>query len=172
MSKRPDFLRGISRIDSGNTHGWFVRAYRSGKTHSKFFSDLKNGGRESALALAQAYRDQLNTKLGPPAPRSYRLMRANRNNTTGVIGVSKTRRTSPDGVVRYYYTVSWRPEPNQARNRSFSIQTLGEKKAFTLACKFRREMEREIKTKAKALAARLKQARTARPFQPEPMPTS
>ncbi|MFQ3671831.1 MAG: hypothetical protein SNJ84_10280, partial [Verrucomicrobiia bacterium] len=154
--------------DSGNTHGWFVRAYRSGKTHSKFFSDLKNGGKPKALELAQAYRDHLQTKLGPPSPRSYRLMKVNRNNTTGVIGVSKTRRVAPDGVVRFYYTVSWRPEPNQARNRSFSIQSLGEKKAFALACKFRRQMEREIRAKAKALNAQIKAAQTRR--RPQPVP--
>ncbi len=162
MPTRPASMRGISRIDSGNTHGWFVRAYRSGKTHSKFFSDLKNGGKPQALALARDYRDQLQSKLGPPAPRSYRLMRVNRNNTTGVIGVSRTRRVAPDGVVRYYFTVSWRPEPNEARNRSFSIQSLGEKKAFALACKFRKEMEKEIKAKAKALDAKLKAEKAAR----------
>ncbi|GAB4239292.1 MAG: hypothetical protein OHK005_00610 [Candidatus Methylacidiphilales bacterium] len=156
MPARSAAMRGISRIDSGNTHGWFVRAYRSGTTHSKFFSDLKHGGKAKALSLAQAYRDQLQAKLGPPAPRSYRLMRVNRNNTTGIIGVSRTRRIGPDGTVRDYFTVSWRPEPNQPRNRSFSIQSLGEKKAFALARKFRREMEREIRAKAKALQSRLR----------------
>jgi hypothetical protein len=159
MPSRPEKLRGISRIDSRNTHGWFVRAYRSGKTHSKFFSDLKNGGKKPALALAEQYRDSLQERLGPPAPRAYRVMKVNRKNSTGVVGVSKTRRVSADGVVRFYYTVSWRPEPNEARNRSFSIQSLGEKVAFKKAVLFRKQMEKEILIKSKALQAMIKAER-------------
>lgn len=152
--KKTKKLSGISRIDSGNTHGWFVRAYRAGRTYSKFYSDLKNKGKGKALNLALAYRDELRAKLGPPASQSYRIMRSNRSNTSGVIGVSKTKRTSANGTVREYYTVSWRPEPNLAKNKSFSIHTMGDKKAFDLACKYRRKMELEIRKKAKAAAGK------------------
>jgi hypothetical protein len=145
---------GISRIDSGNTHGWFVRVYRKGKTHSKFYSDLKYGGKGKALKLALDERTRLNKRLGPPATKGLRVMTRNANNTSGVIGVSKTSKKSPTGVIRSYYTVSWRPEPNLARNKAFSIDSIGEKKAFELAVAFRKKMEREIKGKAKALLAK------------------
>jgi len=50
--------KGISRIDSGSTHGWFVRGYRNGKTYSKLFSDRKSGGKGKAQKLAKIYRDE------------------------------------------------------------------------------------------------------------------
>ena len=45
----------ISRIDLPlmKTHGWQVRLRRQGKLFSKFFSDSKNGGYESAFLLAK-----------------------------------------------------------------------------------------------------------------------
>ncbi len=55
--------KGISRIDSGSTHGWFVRGYKNRKTYSKLFSDLKCGGKRKALLLARRYRDQLLKKI-------------------------------------------------------------------------------------------------------------
>lgn len=63
--------KGISRIDSGSTHGWFVRGYRNGKTYSKLFSDRKCGGKGKAQKLAREYRDQLVKKLQaiPKAPK-------------------------------------------------------------------------------------------------------
>lgn len=77
MEKQKKF-KGICRIDSGYTHGWFVRIYRKGKTHSKFFSDLKNRGKDKALLLALAYREELRSKLGPPAPRSFQYRQRSR----------------------------------------------------------------------------------------------
>lgn len=63
--------KGISRIDSGSTHGWFVRGYRNGRTYSKLFSDLKCGGKKKAMDLARDYRDQLHAELAkiPASPR-------------------------------------------------------------------------------------------------------
>jgi hypothetical protein len=56
----PRDKRGITRIDhpTHRTHGWFVRIY-GGKRPcaSKFFSDLKHGGVEAALAAAELWRD-------------------------------------------------------------------------------------------------------------------
>lgn len=68
--------KGISRIDSGSTHGWFVRGYRNGKTYSKLFSDLKYGGREPSFLQARKYRDQLHQDLEkiPVRPRSRRIV--------------------------------------------------------------------------------------------------
>jgi len=56
-------MKGISRIDSGSTHGWFVRAYKNGKTYSKLFSDGKWKGSEPALAAARQHRESLLDRL-------------------------------------------------------------------------------------------------------------
>lgn len=63
--------KGISRIDSTSTHGWFVRGYRNGKTYSKLFSDRKCGGKAKALNEARTYRDELLDELAaiPKVPR-------------------------------------------------------------------------------------------------------
>ena len=55
--------KGISRIDSGSTHGWFVRGYKNGETYSKLFSDLKCGGKRKAQRLAREHRDELHARL-------------------------------------------------------------------------------------------------------------
>lgn len=70
--RRDRKVDGISRIDSEATHGWFVRVYRDGKTHDKFFSDLKNGGKGKARRLAPECRDEMRSKLGLPSPHAHR----------------------------------------------------------------------------------------------------
>ncbi len=74
MAKTDNKNKGISRIDSGSTHGWFVRGYKNGKTYSKLFSDLKCGGKKKALDLSREYRDQLLAELAniPSNPRKPR----------------------------------------------------------------------------------------------------
>ena len=58
--------KDIARIDqeSKRTHGWYVRVRFIGKTHSKFFSDKKCGGRYSSLLSAISWRDKTEKKLG------------------------------------------------------------------------------------------------------------
>lgn len=138
--------KGISRIDSDSTHGWFVRGYRNGKTYSRLFSDLKCGGREAALAAARSHRDRLHEKLEqiPAHPRSRRLVVRDARNSTGVLGVCRTAKRSSSGKVHECYSVSWRPSPGVQKCTSFSIRKYGEKKAFQLAVAHRRQMLREI----------------------------
>ena len=139
-------LKGISRIDSGSTHGWFVRGYRNGKTYSKLFSDKKLGGKDEALESAVEYRDQLLTDLEqiPAKPRNRRIVYRDSRNTTGVLGVCRTAKKSANGTINECYSVSWRPEPGLQKCTSFSIRKYGEKKAFNLAVAHRRKMLREI----------------------------
>jgi len=133
--------RGISRIDSGSTHGWFVRGYRNGKTYTKLFSDKKNHTRFFALQMATKYRNELHAKLKeiPKQIRSRRkVVKLSRRNTSGVLGVSTITR---NGIISY--TVSWRPEPGVSRRTSFSTRKYGKKKAFKLACRYRKKMIRK-----------------------------
>ena len=123
--------KGISRIDSGSTHGWFVRGYRNGKTYSRLFSDLKCGSKEKAYQEALDFRDKLYEKLEeiPRAPRSRRVVLHDSRNSTGVLGVCRTAKRSPNGNLSECYSVSWRPEPGRQKCTSFSIRKYGEKKA-------------------------------------------
>ena len=138
--------KGISRIDSGSTHGWFVRGYKNGKTHSKLFSDRKCGGKGKAQNLARQYRDELYERLEaiPNKPRGRRIVYRDSRNTTGVLGVCRTSKRGTNGNVNDCYSVSWRPEPGVQKCTSFSIRKHGEKKAFELAVAHRRKMMREI----------------------------
>lgn len=146
MAKRATKDKGISRIDSGSTHGWFVRGYRNGKTFSRLFSDLKCGGKRKALQMAREYRDELHNKLEqiPQKPRGRRVVYRDSRNTTGVLGVCRTAKKGPNGKVNECYSVSWRPEPGVQKCTSFSIRKYGEKRAFQLAVAHRRKMMRDI----------------------------
>ena len=138
--------KGIIRIDSDSTHGWQVRVYRGGKTYSRLFSDRKHGSREASFAAAAVYRETLKESVAalPPPPTRRRLIQANRNNTTGVVGISRTFKRDRRGVRHEVYAVSWNPEPGVARGTSFSIARYGEDTAFGLACKLRWDKMRAI----------------------------
>jgi len=61
-------MKYISRIDSGSTHGFFVRTYKSGKVLArKLFSDLKMGGKLKALNAAKEYRAKVRRKYRLPS---------------------------------------------------------------------------------------------------------
>lgn len=138
--------KGVIRIDSDSTHGWQVRVYRDGKTYSKLFSDKKCGGRDAAFEAASAYREQLVEEVAelPAAPRQRRLVRRNKGNTSGVVGISRTFKRDRRGVRHEVYAVSWNPEPGVARGTSFSIKRYGEDTAFRLACQLRWEKMKAI----------------------------
>ena len=56
-------MKFISRIDSGSTHGYFVRTYKNSRVvDAKLFSDLKMGGKRKALKAAQEHRDKMRRK--------------------------------------------------------------------------------------------------------------
>ena len=137
--------KGISRIDSGSTHGWFVRGYRNNRTYSKLFSDKKCGGKRKALEMAKGYRDQLGKDLEriPKAPRARRIAIRDSRNKTGVLGVCRISKPSANGEMIDCYTVSWRTAPGVQKSTSFSVKKYGEKKAFKMAVDLRREMMRK-----------------------------
>lgn len=137
--------KGISRIDSGSTHGWFVRGYRNGKTFSRLFSDRKCKGKDNAIEQAKAYRDNLHLKLSeiPKKGRQRRFVTRDRRNKTGVIGVTRIARKTKGGKIIESFAVSWRPAPGIQKCTSFSIRKYGEKKAFQLAVTHRRKMIRQ-----------------------------
>ncbi|NNF56947.1 MAG: AP2 domain-containing protein [Rhodothermaceae bacterium] len=138
--------KGVIRIDSDSTHGWQVRVYRHGKTYSKLFSDRKSGGKEEAFQQAVEYRKSLEAEVAamPESAPRRRLIRRNKNNSTGVVGISRTFKRDRRGVKHEVYAVSWNPEPGVARGTSFSIKKYGEDTAFKMACKLRWEKMKAI----------------------------
>ena len=139
--------KGISRIDSGSTHGWFVRGYRNGKTYSRLFSDIKCGGKTHSQTEALSFRDELHRKLEevPTKPRARRIVTRDARNSTGVLGVCKTVKKSPNGTVNECFSVSWRPSPGVQKCTSYSIRKYGEKEAFKLAVAHRERMLEKIR---------------------------
>lgn len=139
MSNQSLSVKGISRIDSESTHGWYVRGYSNGAIHSKFFSDGKWGSREASFDQAVQYRDglfeQIEAARKVPRRRSPQI-RSERNGT-GVVGVSVSRKKTPGGKVASCYSVSWRPHPKLQKCTSFSIEKYGEEEAFRLAVQHR-----------------------------------
>lgn len=138
--------KGVIRIDSDSTHGWQVRVYRDGRTFSRLFSDKKWGGRDDAFEAAQRYRQELLEEVAqlPAKTRRRRLIRHNKSNTSGVVGVSRTYKRDRRGIRHEVYAVSWNPEPGVARGTSYSIKRYGEDTAFRLACQLRWKKMKEI----------------------------
>jgi len=140
-------MKGISRIDSKSTHGWFVRVYRDSKVHAKFFSDGVHRGREAALQIACAYRDSYERE-NPPNHFSRRVYsKRQRNNKSGVTGVSEThgRARGGRGEKMPCFNVSWNPYPGVARSKKFYVSKYDDREAaLNAAIEFRKAREVEI----------------------------
>lgn len=138
-------MKGISRIDTKDTHGWYVRIYKSGKTYSKLYSDNRYGGRDRALQVAQKARLVAIEALKdlPVEPRR-RLVTSDRRNKSGTVGVSKTTKKTKNGDRNEYYQVTWSPEPGKVKNRQWSVRRYGEEEAHRLAVEFRQSVMRQI----------------------------
>lgn len=138
-------MKGISRIDSRGTHGWYVRIYKNGKTYSKLYSDNKYGGRDKALSFAKKARLMaLETLKSIPDNETRRLVSHDKRNKSGIIGVSRTTKTNASGDVSLYYQVTWSPEKGKIKNRQWSVRKYGEEEAFRRAKDFRERVMQEI----------------------------
>jgi hypothetical protein len=128
--------KDIARIDqeSKRTHGWYVRVRFLGKTHSKFFSDKKCGGRYSSLLSAISWRDKTEGKLGKI--RTNKHMVTVSNSGTGVVGVRLNEKLNR-------YEVSWVTDSGKQGKTSVSIAKHGKKSAFNKACSIRKQKESE-----------------------------
>jgi hypothetical protein len=104
-----------------------------GRTHSKFFSDRKCGGRYSSLLSAISWRDKTEKKLGKV--RTNKHMVTVSNSGTGVVGVRLN-----DKLNRY--EVSWVTHQGKQGKTSVSISKHGKKAAFSRACSIRSEKEK------------------------------
>ena len=82
-------MKGISRIDSKSTHGWYVRCYKGGKVYAKLFSDSKFGGKIRGLATAKRHRDREKILLEDLEPGECLIYRDSFKFPPGLIPVTK-----------------------------------------------------------------------------------
>ena len=138
--------KGISRIDcpERKTVGWYVRVRLKNVTKSKFFSDSKYGGKESALEAALEHRNQMEKELGKPRT-DWVIVGENPRNNSGVVGVRRAvkKYVGKDGAVylNEVYEVSWNAGREKKGRTSVSIKKYGEAGAFRRACAIRRKKE-------------------------------
>lgn len=141
-------MKGISRIESkSNGYGWYVRTYLNGKTYSKFYADSKYGGKERALKIAKKAKKLAEEQLKPwrkrRSERRRMLVKKTRRNKTGVVGISRTKKTMRSGNTYEYFVVNW-VENRKPRSTSISIHKYGEDEAFKRAVRLRDEKMRMI----------------------------
>jgi hypothetical protein len=133
MKRRRSRTPGISRIDQleKRTHGYFVRLARRGKIYPAFFGDKTHGGKRRALKAAQKHYRMLLRKHGRISRREWAQM-LHRKGASGIIGVRRTV------VTKVYWTAHWMPRPYVKRQKLFSVQKYGARRAKALAIEARK----------------------------------
>ena len=128
--------KDIARIDqaSKQTYGWYVRVRFNGKMHSKLFSDLKYGGRDSSLLAAITWRNQTEISLGKIRTDKHLFMES--RTKTGVVGVRLNEKHNR-------YEVSWVDKNGKPGKTTVSILKHGEEEALRIACERRQQKEAE-----------------------------
>ncbi|MDF1577295.1 MAG: AP2/ERF family transcription factor [Desulfurivibrionaceae bacterium] len=136
MARNKSKHKDIARIDqeSKRTYGWYVRVRFHGKTHSKFFSDKKSGGRDLSLLAAIAWRNETEKQLGKP--RTDRHMVTKTKVATGVVGVRLNEKLGR-------YEVSWVDRKGKQGKTSVALSRHGKEGAFKRACEIRARKEAE-----------------------------
>ena len=140
--------KGISRIDSGHTHGWYVRVYANRTVFtSKLFSDRIYGGKQKALKNAIKYRDHNQMVADVKYPQSSRKIKYResppKDNKSGIVGVHFTNKLER-GVRIPTWVATW-VEDGKRRSKAFyqrKFRSLDE--AFQLAVEYRKSRVEEL----------------------------
>jgi hypothetical protein len=133
-------IKGISRIDSTDTHGWLVRLYAKGNTYSKLFSDTKFDSKEHAFIKAFMFR------LNQEDIRRHKRYHSHKQsrNKSGVSGVSISKKKDSNNRIYYHYIATWIDENHKLKTKSFSTKKYGKDEALELAKSYRQEMLNEL----------------------------
>jgi hypothetical protein len=115
-----------------STHGWQVRIRRQGEQHTKYFSDKRFGGKESALETALEHRDELLEEL-PEAEDPVRKS-AEARSKTGVIGLNFNHKDDGSGNKKPYIQLSWLDSDGNRGSAAYSIKKWGFENAIWNAC--------------------------------------
>ncbi len=123
----------ISVIQSGKKKRYLVRVTRRGRQHSKTFGTLKE---------AKAFEKDLLEKLGPPKSQKGVPKNTPAPKDTGIKRIVKRKFKRKGRNPVNVYTVYWRTPEGAPRYTNISIDYWGEKKAFAMAKRKKREMDR------------------------------
>ncbi len=131
-------LTYITRMDHGNTHGWWVRVYKDSKpVESKLFSDGVHGSKAKAKLEAQSHRDKVvkKNKIVPVHMRKTREHSVDCRSTSGLVGVTLSM-ADKAGSLRVHWSARFM-EKGKQRNVSFSVRKYGYEGAFRKAIRVR-----------------------------------
>jgi len=150
--KRKKNVKGISRIDSKNTHGWYVRIYANGGVFtSKLFSDRQYGSKEKALKNAVAFRDhnqmvaELQKSDDQLLPRRPFYRKPPKNNSSGIVGVHKIS-TKVGEKETVYFQATWNEGGKMHSKKYYITKTRSAQEAFDLAVAWRKSKEEQLYT--------------------------
>ena len=135
--KPGDPLFGITRIDSGGIHCWYVRLYEGQDCHSKTFSDGRYGGKRKALRAAKAWRDEVLAGIEARGVQRRQRGRAptlfSGRSSSGVDGVKLRHHIDPRGYRAVSWAAEWHDRPYHRVTRTFSVRKYGYRGAFLWA---------------------------------------
>jgi hypothetical protein len=146
VRRHPPPLRCIRRHEGKETGGWTVHITRSASDRigRKTFSDSRHGGKASALAAAQAWRDEIERQHPKQTPKQQ-TARLTVRNTSGKSGVHRITRLRPRVDGSEYVVFFWQAKTPKGvqpfRSRSFSTEKYGEQEAYRLAMEARLAFE-------------------------------
>lgn len=149
--------------ESKPTNVWQVSLRRHGTRLSRTFAEARWGGREPALAAAQAWRDAVMEAI-PPITNHHAATRLPARNTTGIAGVSCT--TPKDALNGTIWTATLTTREGQ-KKRAFSVQAYGEEGARARAIKQRQDWLNELPPRYHSMC---ETSRTALARHPAPLP--
>ncbi len=146
-------MKGISRIDSRNTHGWYVRIYGNGGVYtSKLFSDRQYGNKQKALESARIFRDHeqmvadLNKKDMRKLSQRPFYQKAPKNNASGVVGVHEVNTITNGRKVRYFQA-TWTEDKKPKSKKFYITQTRSAEEARHMAVEYRKSKEADLQKK-------------------------
>lgn len=151
----------IYRIDpdagqkGARSKGWQVRLDRKINYLSKLFSDSKYGGKEKALEAAIKFRDKAlkdrhESLHSHGAGARLILSSLPKNNTSGILGVSRSISTEKNGARFPYWQTAFRGPNKKTKVKSFRVNKYGELGALILAVEARRDGMMELFVNAEA----------------------
>lgn len=141
--------KNISRIDSKNTHGWYVRIYLDGGVFaSKLFSDRICGGKEKALKNALLYRDhnQMVADVNRKTTKRKRkpvFDRPSKNNKSGIVGVNEVHTKIRNRPV-HYIQATWSEDFKPKSKKFYITKFRTREEALKAAIELRKSKEKEI----------------------------
>ncbi len=132
MQKKPPDQYNIFRIDAGDkngrtgTHGYQVRIEIGEDKRRKLFSDSIHKSKENALIKAKEWRDTQLNDMGVIDGSSRISIDLPSNNTSGIIGVSRSESIDKSAYVSEVWQTTYLLPDKKIKNKKFNVKVHGE----------------------------------------------